>query len=114
MVFTILMLAFAAFPAAAVLLGRVVQEELRVGGEPGVDGGIETLGGHRRAGDGVDLVVGEGAFGALHDLEDLGLVEGGLLADERGLEGRIVLDLGAEAGGFGLMVEVGALDGKAM
>ena len=56
------------------------------------------------------LVVGQRAFGTLHDLEDRGLVEGSLLADERGLEGRIVLDLGAEAGGFGLVVEIGTLD----
>ena len=72
-----------------------------VGAEPGVDGGVQALGGHRGAGDGVDLVVHDGfAFGisrgtALDDLEDVGLGEVGLLAHEFRLEGGIVLDLGA-------------------
>ena len=65
----------------------------------------------------VDLVVYDrrsvGLFGSasLDDVEDIGSREVSLLADKFRLELRIVLDLGAKAGGLALMVEISSLDG---
>ena len=117
--FAVLMLAFAVFMLAAAVMSRggIALEILRIGGEPHVQGVGQAVGGHGSTGDGVDLVVdGFGTVGglrgaALDDLENLRGGEVGLFAHELGLEGGIVLDLGAEAGCLGLMVEIGTSDG---